>query len=103
MIGTGKLRRAGPRLRRLASDEEVEILYTRKAQGTLLEEGISRPDAQMSLCNARVIRSEGRHAQWRLTIRGQDAEGECIELIVAIDPDFQKRIVILAGKRVTET
>lgn len=100
MPETRRVRRDGPRIRRLAADENVDILINKKAAHRLRQENISRPDALMAICNCRVITSEHRHGQWRRTIRGQDADGESIELVVVIDCNNDRRIVIFSGKRV---
>ena len=90
----------GSRIRRLAAAAEVVIMPTKQAARRLNEEGISLPDAQMALCTCSIIRSETRHGQWRRTIKGQDAEGGTIQLVIVVDPTHSDRIIVLSGKRV---
>lgn len=97
-----RVQSAGAKLRRLAADSEVDIMLTNRGQARLMEDGISRPDTHMALCNCRIRRSERRRGQWRQTVRGYDAEGEAIDLVIVVDPDREKRIIVLSGKRVEE-
>lgn len=92
----------GARIRRLARSPMVEIMVTTRGARRLDKECISRPDAHMALCNCRVINSERRHGQWRRTVVGQDAEGKTIRLVVVVDPDSERRIVVFSGTRVKE-
>ena len=89
----------GAKIRHLAATADVVIMPTTRAARRLNEEGISLPDVQMALCTCSISRSETRHGQWRRTIKGQDAEGGPIQLVIVVDPDYSKRIVVLSGKR----
>ena len=90
----------GAKIRHLAATADVVIMPTKRAARGLDLEGITLPDAQMALCTSSIVRSETRHGQWRRTIKGQDVEGGTIQLVIVVDLDYSKRIVILSGKRV---
>ena len=87
------------RLRKLASDPKVEVMITTKGARRFAEASISRPDVQFALGNCTVTRSEHRHDQWRRTVRGHDIEGKPIQLVVTVDPENRKRIIVLSGER----
>ena len=89
----------GAKIRRLTATADVVIMPTTKGARCLEGEGISLPDVQMALRTCSIVRSESRHGQWRRTIKGQDAEGGPIQLVIVVDLDYSKRIVVLSGKR----
>jgi len=92
--------RAGVRLRQLANSWDVEIMPTKRGGRRLEKEKITRPDAITALGNGRIVNSERRHGQWRMTVIGQDADGKDIQLVVSIDPSNKKRIINFSGHRV---
>jgi len=86
----------GPRIRRLAALENVEILFT--CDEKLRKHEIWRPDALMALMTCSVVKSERYQGAWRRTIKGFDRDEGEIFLVVTIDPEI-KRIVIFDGWR----
>jgi hypothetical protein len=86
----------GPRIRRLAALENVEILFT--CDEKLRKHEISRPDVLAALKTCSVLKSEKTHDAWRRTVRGFDRDEGEIFLVVTIDSDI-RRIVVFDGWR----
>jgi len=86
------------RLRRLAKDKDVEILFSDHAEDELLKDRIYRPDTRRALEAGSICRSEMHGAQWRRTVKGHDVDGGEIMLVVVVSYEL-KQIVVITGWR----
>lgn len=91
----------GSKLRRLARSERAEIVFTGHADKELEKDDILRQDA-LAVLRAGHVESSDLYgsdlygSEWRRRVRGRDCDGKDITLVVTVDYDAS-RIVIISG------
>jgi hypothetical protein len=84
----------GAKVRLLAQNKFLELLFASVVEKTMEENGATRIDLLMVLRNCAVIGSERHGTQWRRTVRGQDLDGREITMVITVAYP-QRRILIL--------
>jgi len=87
-------RSEGGKIRDLARGKWVAVLLTSEVEDALVSKGALRSDVLTVLRNSSVIGSELRGQQWRRTVRGCDADGRALTLVITVAYP-QHRIVVL--------
>src|SRR4051794_31873349 len=86
----------GSKLRSLA--RSAEIVFIDHANDELRQDDICRQDALAVLSAGFVVNSELHGTDWRRTVQGRDRDGGEIRLVVSVDYE-NRRIVVITGWR----